>query len=98
MDKESFKNKAKNSIDEIFAKIEDLEIKKNEAKADVKETYEKKLAELKSKKSELQKRYDDLLHASEDKWEEVKNAFTSSSESFKEGFSKIASLFKKKND
>jgi hypothetical protein len=94
MDKEKFKNKAKDSIDEIFAKIDELEVKKDKAIGEAKIEYEEKLAELKSKKIELQAKYDKLVEASEENWEEVKVAFSSASESFKEGFSKIASLFK----
>jgi hypothetical protein len=94
MDKEKFKNKAKDSIDEIFAKIDELEVKKDKAIGEAKIEYEEKLAELKTKKIELQAKYDKLVEATEENWEEVKVAFSSASESFKEGFSKIASLFK----
>jgi hypothetical protein len=95
MDKENFKNKAKQSIDDIFAKIDELEAKKDKAIGEAKIEYEKRILELKSKKVELQAKYNKLVNASDENWEEVKNAFSSASDSFKEGFSKIASLFKK---
>jgi hypothetical protein len=94
MDREKFKNKAKESIDEIFAKIDELEAKKEKAIGDAKAEYEEKFAALKAKKDELQVKYDKLVESSEENWEEVKEAFSSAADSFKDGFSKIASLFK----
>jgi hypothetical protein len=94
MDKENFKNNAKKTIDEIFVKIDELEAKKDKALGHAKAEYEEKLSKLKLKKDELQIKYDKLVEASEEDWEEVKKAFSSASESFKDGFSKIASLFK----
>lgn len=94
MDRENFKTKAKESIDDIFAKIDELEVKKDLAIGQAKAEYEEKLVELKLKKDELVAKYDSLFAATEENWEEVKEAFSSASDSFKEGFSKIASLFK----
>ena len=94
MDKENFKNKAKQSIDDIFAKIDEFEAKKDKAVGIAKAEYEEKIAELMLKKTELAEKYEKLVNSTEDNWEEVKAAFSSASESFKEGFSKIASLFK----
>ena len=92
MNKEDFKKKAKTSIDDIFAKIDELEEKKDKVKGDAKATYEEKLNNLKTKKKELQAKYDALVNASDEKWEEVTSTFSSATDSFKEGFSKIASL------
>jgi lipid II:glycine glycyltransferase (peptidoglycan interpeptide bridge formation enzyme) len=94
MERELFKEKAKESIDAIFAKIDELEARKDQAIAHAKLEYEEKLTELKAKKAELVACYDKLTEATEDNWEEVKETFSSASESFREGFSKIASLFK----
>ena len=94
MDRENFKNKAKESIDEIFAKIDALEEQKEKAIGNAKAEYEQKLSELSAKKDELQAKYDQLVATSEENWEEVKEAFSAASESFKDGFSKIASIFK----
>jgi len=52
------------------------------------------LADLKTRRTELQARYDKLQVASQDKWEEAKVAFNEASESFKEGFSRLAALVK----
>lgn len=94
MDKQKYKENAKKSIDEIFAKIDELEKKTESFKEKSKAEYEKNIAELKAKRAELQAKYKALENASDDKWEEVKSAFSSASDSFKEGFSKITSLFK----
>jgi hypothetical protein len=94
MDRENFKNKAKQSIDEIFAKIDELEAKKDKALEGAKVEFEEKINELKAKKDELTAKYNMLMDSSDENWEEVKSAFSSASESFKEGFSKIGSLFK----
>jgi chromosome segregation ATPase len=48
---------------------------------------------LETKKADLQSKYNDLINAKDEKWEEMKNAFSSAADSFKEGFSKISSLF-----
>jgi hypothetical protein len=95
MNKEEFKNNAKKSIDDIFAKIDELEAKKDKAVSAAKIEFEEKIAELKLKKAELESKYSKLLNATEENWEEVKTAFASASVSFKEGFSKLASLFNK---
>jgi 5'-3' exonuclease len=98
MEKQEFREKAKQSIDEIFDKIEELKAKKDEAKAELVGKYEEQIAELEAKRDELQSKYDQLIDAAEDKWEDVKGAFTESAASFKEGFSKLLSPFKKDND
>jgi len=94
MDRETFKNNAKKSIDSIFAKIDELESKKDQAKSETKVEYEQMLQSLRSKKDRLIEQYDALANSSEGKWEEAKEAFSSASDSFKEGFSKISSLFR----
>ena len=48
---------------------------------------------LRTKKAELKQKYNELEHSSEEKLEEVGQAFTESKGSFKESFSKLASVF-----
>lgn len=93
MDRAEFKTKAKASIDDIFAKIDELEARKNSISEELRHDYEETLFSLRLKKAELQARYDDMLNAKEEKWEEVKTVFSSASESFKEGFARLATLF-----
>ena len=98
MEREEFKQKAKQSIDDIFARIDQLEGKMDQAKADAKVKYKEEIKELKKKKADLQSKYDKLEDAVEDKWEEVKNAFTESAGSFKAGFSRLGKLFTKEKE
>jgi len=94
MDKETFKQNAKNSIDEIFDAIERIQERATLVEGEAKVRFEKNLDELKSMKQDIQAKYSKLDNASEEKWEEVKNAFSAAAESFKEGFKKITSIIK----
>ena len=94
MDKETFKRNAKNSIDEIFAEIHKLQEKAKRAEGVTKAKYEEKVVDLKSKMKDLQAKYDALENATEEKWEDVKKAFSSASDSIKEGLKKVTSVFK----
>jgi hypothetical protein len=51
MEREEFKEKAKQSIDDLFVRIEKLEAKMKMAKADAKVKYKDEIDELKQKKS-----------------------------------------------
>jgi len=92
MNKEDFKKEAKKGIDDIFAKIDAVEAKISKVEGDAKAEYEEMLNNLKTKKKELQAQYNELASTSDEKWEEVKSTFSSATDSFKEGLSKIASL------
>ena len=94
MDKETFKQNAKNTIDEIYDAIERIQEKATIVEGEAKVRFEQNIVELKDKMNELQAKYNKLDNASDEKWEEVKNAFSSASESFKEGFKKITSIIK----
>lgn len=96
MEREEFKEKAKKSIDDLFAEIEKLEARMKQAKADAKVKYKDEIDELKQKKAEMQGILDQVENAVEDKWEEVKTAFNESAPSFKEGFARLAKIFNKK--
>jgi uncharacterized protein YgfB (UPF0149 family) len=93
-ERETFKKKAKESIDDIFAKIDKLEAKKDNVKENAKTKYNEIMADLKFKKVDLQAKYKKLEDATDYKWEEVKKTFSIAADSFEEGFSKIGSLFK----
>ena len=94
MDKETFKQNAKKSIDEIFDAIDRVQERANTVEGEAKVRFEQNLIELKAKKKDLQAKYDKLGNTSEERWEEVKNAFSSASESFKDGIKKIKSIIK----
>ena len=95
MEREEFKQKAKQSIDDIFARIEKLEAKMDKAKADARVKYKDEIDELNRRKMEMQSMLDKVENAVEYKWEEVKAAFNESAPSFKEGFSRLGKIFKK---
>ena len=88
------REKAKKSIDALFAKIDELEQKSEKTSEKTKAKYNEAITDLKLMKSELQAKYKALEHSSEKDWEEKKAVFNSSMESFKEGFSKISQIFK----
>jgi len=94
MDREEFKKKAMQSLNEIFARIDELDAKKDKVKANVKAEYEEKLSRLKTQKANLQQKYEKLTDASEEKWEEVKDGFNNATKSLNEGFSELLSMFK----
>jgi SMC interacting uncharacterized protein involved in chromosome segregation len=96
MEREEFKGKAKQSIDELFSQIEKLEAKMKQAKEDAKIKYKDEIEELKQKKAEMQDVLDKVEDAVEDKWEEVKAAFNESAPSFKEGLARLGKIFSKK--
>lgn len=94
MNKEEIKSELKGQLDKLFTKIDELEVKKDEATGEAKALYAEKLQDLKDTKEDLKTKYDSLLEASEEKWEEIKDSLSDSMESFKEGFSKLGNLFK----
>jgi hypothetical protein len=96
MEREEFKEKAKQSIDDLFVKIEKLEAKMKLAKAEARVKYKDEIDELRQKKAEMQNVLDKVENAVEDKWEEVKAAFNESAPSFREGFARLAKIFNKK--
>jgi len=93
MDKNTAREEAKKSIDELFDEIEKLELKKETAEKDTKAEYAGKLADLRLKQKELELKYKALADSSEETWEEAKEDFNMSLESFKTGLSKLKSIF-----
>ncbi len=94
MEKQEFKEKAKKSIDDLFAKIEILEQKKEKASAETKARYNKIIADVKILQKDLQAKYKAFENSSSEDWEEKKKVLNSSLESFKEGFSRLSAIFK----
>ena len=94
MDKETFKQNAKNGIDEIFDAIERVQERTNVVGEEAKARFNETLVELREKKKDVQAKYDELGNTSDEKWEEVKGAFSSAFDSFKEGLKNITSIIK----
>ena len=94
MDKETFKQNAKNGIDEIFDAIERVQERATIVGEEAKVRFNETLVELREKKKDVQAKYDELESSSDEKWEEVKGAFSSAFDSFKDGLKKITSIIK----
>lgn len=87
------KEKIKKLIDEMDDQVNVLETKVENLKGTMKADYKDKLSALKVKRDEFRASYEKLADATEEKWEETREVFVSASESFKEGFNKLKSLF-----
>ncbi len=96
MNRNENREKAKKVIDDIFARIDQLERNKDKVSEESKESYQEIMNKLNARKNDLLKRFEDVQNASDDKLEEASKIFSDSAESFKEGFSKLSSLFKNK--
>lgn len=94
MERTEFKEKAKKSIDDIFARIDELEAKKDNAKDNLKEKYQEIIENLKEKRDDLKLKYKNLEESSDERWSQAKEDFSRSAEFFRDGFSKLFSLFK----
>lgn len=92
INRQAFKDNAKKSIDDVFAKIDELEAKKNHVKDSVKESYHKRLSALQEKRKELRSTFHKLENSFGDNWEEAKQEFSQSAMAFKEGVSKLAAV------
>jgi hypothetical protein len=89
MNKEELKANAKQQIDEVFTKLDEMEAKSGQVSAEMKQTYNEQLDKLRTKKKELDMKYAELQQASEDKVEELGQAFSESKNYFKEGYRKL---------
>jgi outer membrane murein-binding lipoprotein Lpp len=94
MNREEFREKAKKGIDELFAKIEELEAKSGDLKEKSKVKYREIMAEIKEIEAELEAKYKKLEESGDSKWADTKAAFSKSAEAFKEAFQHLTSLFK----
>lgn len=89
MERDKFKDDAKKMVDDIFNKIDEMEMKKDKVKDSAKERYMNQVAELKTKKNELKKSYENLLETTEGNWDDAKKSFTQSTNHFKKGLQEL---------
>ena len=94
MDKLKFKAEANAAIDNIFSKIEKLEHRKDSLNDNVRQKYDKQIAALNKRKTEMKQQLEELQQSSEDNWEEAKEIFSESMEHYKAGFAELGKLFK----
>lgn len=93
MTKEEIKAKAAEAIADAKSKIQELDAKKDDLSAALKEEFLEKIEVLKAKKDALEAKIDTLDDDAEDKWEEIKDVLGDSLKSFKEGFANLGRLF-----
>lgn len=93
MNKADIKNNAKKIIDEAYAKISELEGKRDQITGELKSEFDDKIKLLKAKGEDLKLKISSLEDEGEDKWDEVKDVLADSMDSFKEGFAKLGKLF-----
>lgn len=93
MNREEFHAYADKKIDELYDTIEELDKKKDAATESAKAKYAEQIEAAKKKRTELSQQLDSLKNASGDSWEELKLAFTESSESFKTHLANIKARF-----
>lgn len=75
MNKQEFKEKAKQSITRANGKIEELEFMLHNGKFDTQWDNEEQIEILKKKKSSLEFKYRAVSEIAEDKWEETKEDY-----------------------
>ena len=94
MDRTQFKLKANEAIDNIFDKAEKLDSRRQTLNDSAKRQYDKQMISLKQRKKDLQEKYNELQKAGNDRWEETKQAFSSSLDHYKAGFEELSRIFK----
>lgn len=83
MNRQEFKEKAKNSIDELSGQMDQLERKALEVKGEAKAKVQEKIKGLRQQKEKLVGQFKQLEQSTEDNWEKLQNAFTDSVRAFK---------------
>ncbi len=94
MDKTQFKSKANEAIDAIFDKAEQLDRRRASLNDNLKHQYDQQMTSLKQRKKDVQDKFNELQNAGNEKWEEARQAFSSSFEHYKAGFDELTRLFK----
>lgn len=99
MNKEEFKQKTRNLMNELTNSIIKLEDKAGEITDDARETYQEQLDNLKGIRDNLASKMEEYENIADSKWDVVKesagNFFASVSESWKENFGNVTDAFKK---
>lgn len=95
MNKQEFKAKANQTIDEISAKINELKANKASAQDDLNKEIAKSIKNLELKESGLKDKLAKLEQVSDKEWENAKEAFLKAKESSNEALHKIESRLEK---
>lgn len=94
MDKQEFRSKAHLAVEKLISNVENLEKKKDEVSADMKDKYNQKITSLHKKKAELLENLERIEARQGENWQERKEIFNNSLEHYKAGFEELSKLFK----
>jgi predicted nucleic acid-binding Zn-ribbon protein len=81
-ERDAYVEKFKAQLDQLNAKIDAIEAKANEAKADARIKHEKELDQLRARRDAARSRLDELRTASGDAWHDLKGGFERSWDAF----------------
>lgn len=87
-ERDSFMQAAREDMDKLKARLDELKTKAQNSSADVKARLEKEIPNLEDQRKTVEKRFDDLKNASAASWQELKTAFAASLENLKSAVSK----------
>lgn len=71
-DREEYLQRLKAKLDEWNGELERLEARARTAQADAKVQYQRQLEELRQNRNEMRRRYEEMEHASEAAWEQLR--------------------------
>lgn len=94
MDKTTFKVKTLEAIDAMYDEVDKLHQRRDKLNATLKESYDKRLEDLNRRKTELQRKLKAVEDASEENWQQAKEALSTSMEHYKAGFNELKNVFK----
>ena len=94
--KDDYQKKLQLKLKELQVKLEKIQLEAQEASADLKESYNKEVEALKVKKQVFEKKLDELSHAGDDAWEELKAGVESAWTSLSDGFDSAVKRFRDK--
>ena len=92
--KDEYLQKLHIKLDEWNAQIDKLKAKADQAEADSRIEYNKRLAELKEKRSQTEEKIDELRKVGESAWEDLKSGVQLAVDSMEEAVNSAISRFK----
>lgn len=93
MNKEDFKVKANEVLNDFTARIEELSRKSEDLSNDLKVEFDEKLQQLKQEKEHFKAKMEDMNREAGPAWDDAKVDFSHALDNFKSGFRKLISIF-----
>jgi archaellum component FlaC len=87
-ERDSYMQAAREDMDKLRGKLDELKTKAQNSSADVKARLEKEIPPLEDQLKTVEKRFDELKNASAASWQELKTAFAASIENLKSAVNK----------